>query len=373
MPKVALMQTRAESIISDYSKLLAEIKFERILDKKAKTIIKLNLSWTKYFPACSTEPWQLDGILGALAKKYNCIAVENQTVVTHPWIGAHDNKWLPVLKRHGVDFRPLPDEKWVSYKPKSAMLAMNELFPEILVPKMFFGSNIVHLPTMKTHGHTVTTGAMKNAFGGLIPKYRHHAHRKIDEVLVDLLSIQKEIHKGILCAMDGTVCGNGAGPRTMVPFSGNIILASDDQVAADAVAAKIMGFDPMKIKYLKLAHDLGLGCADIDEVDILGIRRDKFESMNFNFRTKKSLIIQWDQIIRKKTAKMHGLHKFLFHSPFFHSFVFASEFYHDRLWYPAIGKHRIGTFSKTQWGQLFERYESGPMPNYNDQKNWNSY
>ena len=99
------------------------------------------------------------------------------------------------------------------------------------------------LPTVKTHGHTTTTGAMKDAFGGVNPKYRHHAHKKIHEILVDLLAIQKGIHKGIFAVMDGCVCGNGAGPRTMEPFTGNVILASKDQVAIDAIAAKIMGFE----------------------------------------------------------------------------------------------------------------------------------
>ncbi len=77
--------------------------------------------------------------------------------------------------------------EWTSYKPKSEMLAMHDIFDEILIPKLFIGSNMIHFPTMKTHGHTTTTGAMKNAFGGLIPKYRHHAHKKIHEILVDLL------------------------------------------------------------------------------------------------------------------------------------------------------------------------------------------
>lgn len=35
------------------------------------------------------------------------VAVENQTVVTHPWRGAYHNRWLPVLRRHGVPFLPL--------------------------------------------------------------------------------------------------------------------------------------------------------------------------------------------------------------------------------------------------------------------------
>ena len=110
------------------------------------------------------------------------------------------------------------------------------------IPEMFIGKNILHLPTQKTHGHTTITGAMKNAFGGLLTKKRHHSHKLIHEVLVDLLEIQKEIHTGIFAVVDGTVCGDGAGPRSMIPLIENYILASEDQVAIDSISAKMMGY-----------------------------------------------------------------------------------------------------------------------------------
>ena len=86
---------------------------------------------------------------------------------------------------------------------------------------------------------------MKNAFGGLLHTHRHYTHSWIHGTLVDLLAIQKEIHPGIFAVMDGTTAGNGPGPRTMYPVVKNVMLASADQVAIDAVAAKMMGFDPM--------------------------------------------------------------------------------------------------------------------------------
>lgn len=375
MSKVAVLTTTPGNVIKDYQDLMHLAQYENILPKENKTILKLNLSWSLFYPACSTEPWQLDGILKTMKDDgyKDILSVENQTVVTHPWKGAYGNKWLPILKKHEVEFKPLTDVEWVTFKPASQMLAMNDIFEEILIPKIFKGSNILHLPTVKTHGHTTTTGAMKNAFGGLIPKYRHHAHLKIHEVLVDLLAIQKEIHKGIFAVMDGCICGNGAGPRTMEPFIGNIILASDDQVAIDAVASKMMGFDPLKIDYIKLAHDRSLGMGDIDQIDIVGVDRKYFDKQNFGFEVKKSPIIKWDQILRKKTAKFKSLHDLLFYSPIFKAFIFASEFYHDSLWYPTTGKSNIENFMKTEWGELFSRYPYGELPEYKEVKEWNPY
>ena len=37
-----------------------------------------------------------------------------------------------------------------------------------------------------------------------------------------------------------------------------------------AVAAKLMGFDPLSIKFIRLAHEKGLGCGDPKEIEIVG-------------------------------------------------------------------------------------------------------
>lgn len=370
-----MIRTSPESVLDDYGKLMDLAAIEEAISKDAGTVIKLNLSWTLFYPACSTAPWQLEGLLGGLrAKGYeDLVAVENQTVVTHPWKGAYNNKWLPVLEKYGVEFKPLTNVNWTPYEPRSEMLAMYDIFDEILVPEIFVGRNVIHLPTVKTHGHTTTTGSMKNAFGGLIPKYRHHAHRKIHEVLVDLLAIQREIHPSIFTAMDGCVCGNGAGPRTMVPFIGNLILASDDPVSIDATAAKIMGFDPMKIDYIKIAHDQGLGTGDVNQIEIIGMDRREFDQLNFKFRSTKSPIIEWDQRLRKGSMRISWLHSLLFHSPIFKAFIFMSGFYHDRLWYPHTGKRFIKKFYQDSWGKQFNKYEYGKYPQYGTVKEWNPY
>ncbi|MGZ7094951.1 MAG: DUF362 domain-containing protein [Methanobacterium sp.] len=375
MSKVALMKTTPQTVVDDYYNIMHDAEYHKSLSKQDKTILKLNLSWTLYYPACSTPPWQLEGVLNALKSDTysDIVAVENQTVVTHPWKGAYYNKWLPLLNKHEIDFKPLTDVEWVLHEPKSEMLAMNEIFGEVWVPKIFYDSNVIHFPTVKTHGHTTTTGSMKNAFGGLIPKYRHHAHKNIHEVLVDLLAIQKEIHNGIFSVMDGCVCGNGAGPRTMEPFCGDVILASEDQVAIDAIAAKIMGFDPLKIDYIKIAHDKGLGIGDVDQIEIIGMDNVDLKNMNFKFSTTKSPVIRWDQRIRKSTMNVKWLHNLLFNSPLFKTFIFASEFYHDKLWYPTTGKKKIEEYKKTNWGHMFDEYEYGNFPQYDEVKDWDPY
>jgi uncharacterized protein (DUF362 family) len=356
-PKVAVLFTSPEAVLDDYRRVMELAGWRESLTGERELLLKLNLSWTKYFPSCSTQPWQLEGVLRTLVDggyaPDRIIPVENKTVVTHPVQGARNNCWIPVLEKYGCSFQPLTEVEWSVYKFKSPLLKLNDIFPEgIEIPAIYAGKDILHLPTVKTHGHSITTGAIKNAFGGLLKEVRHYAHKYIHEVMVDLIRMQRELHPNVFAVMDGTVAGDGAGPRTMVPTIQNVILASADPVAIDAVAAKLMGFDPMTIPYLRMATEMGLGQAQTDKVDIVG---DDIDEVNFHFRTKRSLVIWGDQMLR--IGPLRFLEKLLLHSPLVVWAPFASNVYHDLIWYPTVGAKRIREFSRTDWGRLFERYQ----------------
>jgi hypothetical protein len=234
-------------------------------------------------------------------------------------------------------------------------LRLDKIFPEgIEIPEMFIGKNVIHLPTVKTHGHSITTGAIKNAFGGLLKEVRHYAHKYIHEVLVDLMMMQKELHPGIFAVMDGTVCGDGAGPRTMEPKIKNFILASADPVSIDAISAKMMGFNPMEIPYIKMCDEMGLGIGNPANIDVMG---QDISGINFGFKTKRSFVIWGDQMLRK--GPLRFLETIALHSPLVFWAPIASNIYHDCLWYPIIGKKIIKKFMKTEWGKLFLTYRKG--------------
>ncbi|MHA1488930.1 MAG: DUF362 domain-containing protein [Promethearchaeota archaeon] len=195
------------------------------------------------------------------------------------------------------------------------------------------------------------TCAMKNAFGGLLTKRRHFSHQFISEVLVDLLIIQKQIHPSILAVVDGTVCGDGAGPRTMIPRVKNYLLVGYDQVAVDTIVAKMLGFEPLKLPAIKLAHDEGLGCGDFDQIEIIG---ENISNINWNFKVKRSIVIWGDQMVRK--GKLKFMEKLLHNKIFFAGPILGSLIFHDMLWFPTIGKRIIKDFMKTEWGKKFTSY-----------------
>ncbi|MGC8861986.1 MAG: DUF362 domain-containing protein [Armatimonadota bacterium] len=355
--KVAVLKTSPETVIEDYARLMKLAEFESHLPKDKETILKINISWHYFFPACSTTPWQLDGVTKALkdAGYGKLIPAQNRTVVVDPKLGAKNNHLESVIKKHGLEFVYLYEEgvKWIKYEPKAEMLVLDKVFPEgIMIPDIMVGRNAVHLPTLKTHVFTTMTGAMKNAFGGLLRENRHWTHSVIHETLVDLLAIQKEIHPGIFAVTDGTFAGDGPGPRAMMPYVKNYILASADQVAIDAIAARMMGFDPMSLKFLRLAYERGLGCADPREIEVVG---EDISNVNFHFHEKMETLASRGQ-------------KLIYHGPLkplenilLRSFItpwsyYASRLYHDAFWYPCVGRPRVKKMLETEWGKLFQSY-----------------
>jgi len=358
-PKVAVLRTTPETVIDDYIRLCELAGMQDALDRSATTIIKDNISWHLLYPGSNSTPWQLEGTVRALLDSgYTDITdVHNKTVVTIADLGDRYNKFGPVLDKFEIpklyNFKS-EDMTWIEHRPKAQMAVLDKIFPHgIYLPDYFFGKNIVHLPTVKTHSYTVTTGAMKNAFGGLLNINRHYTHTWIHDTLVDLLAIQKEIHTGLFAVMDGTTAGSGPGPRTLVPHQKDVILASADQVAIDAVAAQMMGFDPMQIQYIAHATERGLGQGDPREIEIVG--QPEVAEERWNFKVGVNLGTGTGMLLWRTPLKV--FQKLLFHTPIVNIFIFASEFYHDRFWYPAKGRRVVDAWlEESPWGQLFQKY-----------------
>ncbi len=357
--KVAIIRTAPEKVLDDYGRLLELANVKSFLDPSAHTILKDNISWHFPFPGANTTPWQLEASIVHLRNAgYNDLScVQNKTVVTNAFKGTDLNGYWPICKTHDVpvlfNFR-VQDMQWIHYKPKAKMLVLNDIYHDhIRIPEFFFGKNIVHLPTVKTHIYTNTTGAMKNAFGGLLNEKRHYTHSVIHETLVDLLHIQKEIHSGIFALMDGTTAGNGAGPRIMKPEKKDVILASGDQVAIDAVAAKLMGFDPMSIKYIRLAHEAGLGVGDPREIEIVG--NTEVANENWGFKVTKTFLSMLGYLAWFGPTKV--FQKLIFHTPVVHFPNLVSETYHDYYRWNMIDKKTYVQWrQESPWGHLFDRY-----------------
>lgn len=154
----------------------------------------------------------------------------------------------------------------------------------VKVPKTLENSDffITH-PKLKTHSSMKVrlTGALKNQFGCIMEKNKAMYHLAIHEVIADV----NQVFTPNLTIMDGIIAMTGYGPTNGIPQRLNLLFVSSDPVAVDALGAKIFGFDPYTIKYIKLASKKGLG--NMNSV-IVG---DKVENMCFDMHIN-SLIMR---------------------------------------------------------------------------------
>ncbi len=364
--KVALIPTTPATVLEDYHRVMNLADYQDVVARDADTALKINISWHFFYPSSSTTPWQLDGVIRAMkADGYDADLIHgchNRTVVIDAHLGERENKQIDVVEAHGLrNIHLYEGEEWIHVRDAVGELAdeflcLNEVYPKgFHIPKRFIGENIIHLPTVKTHVFTTTTGAMKNAFGGLLNEHRHWTHPVIHETLVDLLMIQKKIHPGIFAVMDGTFAGDGPGPRCMIPHVKNVILASADQVAIDAIAAQMMGIDPLSIKFIRLAHERGLGCGDPQEIEIAGDADFARKSWGFagpfkkmTFASRMQHKIYWGPL--KKPIEW-SLKTIL--APWAY---IASVIYHDSFWYPFVAKQKMQACLDSDWGRLFRNW-----------------
>jgi len=122
-------------------------------------------------------------------------------------------------------------------------------------------------------------------------------------------------------------------------------------VAIDAISAKMMGFDPMSLKYIYLADEAGLGNGRPENIEIVG---ENISNINLKFEVGDNFASRFGDLLWFGLLKF--LQKLMFHTPIVYIFVFGSFFYHDYVWYRFFGKPISSKWMQTKWGKLFEGY-----------------
>ena len=114
MSKVAVLRTSPETVLQDYGRLMGLADHHQFLPKEKHTALNINISWHYFYPACSTTPWQLEGVIKKLISDgydpnllYGC---HNRTVVVSAKKGEVANKHKPVLEKYALNNLPLRRE-----------------------------------------------------------------------------------------------------------------------------------------------------------------------------------------------------------------------------------------------------------------------
>jgi len=104
---VAVVKTSPSSVVDDVGRAMELAGYQDALSKEHNTHLKINISWHVYYPACSTTPWQLDGVIKRMLddgySKQSIIAAHNSTVVVDSHVGEVNNHLSPVIDKYGLE------------------------------------------------------------------------------------------------------------------------------------------------------------------------------------------------------------------------------------------------------------------------------
>jgi hypothetical protein len=119
-----------------------------------------------------------------------------------------------------------------------------------------------------------------------------------------------------------------------------------------------MGMDPLSIKFIRLAHEAGLGCGDPRDIEIVGDTSAASENWHFvgpfkkmTFASRMQHRIYWGPL--KKPLEW-SLKTVL--APW--SYI-ASVLYHDTFWYPMNADRMMKDVLSSEWGRLFQNWTWG--------------
>jgi uncharacterized protein (DUF362 family) len=346
--KVAALKVTPQTVLDDLQRGCDLAELSGALQRDRTTLIRSTLQHQPA-PGAGTTPWQLEGLVRALrnAGHTDFVCMQDRIYSEDP------GGFLALCRRLQTPVRSFHDQHdtvRIAYRPKARLLLLHQLFPAGLsIPEAYFGKNVVHLPTLRAHPDAAVVGAAHSALSGLLGNRSHLAPASWQRALVDGLTIQREIHTGVFTIMDGTsVSGVTKNDPKRAPLLKNIVLASSDPVAIDAVAIKLMGTDPLEVPYIKLAHGAGLGTGDPRDIELVG---DDVSKESWSFHVQPAA----DGPLRRALGRGRQL---LLRSPLAGSISASKNLIHDHYRWPRHERAVFETWKRdTDWGRLFAAYE----------------
>lgn len=307
-------------------------------------VLKVNVVWDKIYPSCTTTPMVIEGVLRVI-KASRRVRPEKITIV--------DTDTAAIM-RADVSFRIQGIEKMARrYGARVVNLSHTEFqtvpFPKALVLHRLKISNvlleadaIITLPVLKTHSYSTMTGALKNQWG-CIHDLRHNFHMVLHQAIADVNNFFKD--KITFALMDGLFGMEGKGPKTGTPRKVGYLFASTDRVSLDTVACRVMGIDPLSVKHITYAQQLGVGSM---KTKLIG---DPLPAFQFQQANKSNFVMATEMGLRRLGPWMEWL-MFDAHSPFLLVLRWAAKIYYD-LWYAAIGIKYARRMLKTNYGKMW--------------------
>ena len=220
-------------------------------------VIKPNISWARRPElAATTNPQVLEAVIELC---YECGA-KKVRIADHT---IHDTRRCFAITGVGSVAKKTDADLVI---PRSSLMRKMKIHGHRLdiwpvFTPLVEADRVINLPIAKDHGLSTLTLGIKNWIGGVGGR-RYALHQDIHQTIIDLA----QFFKPTVTLIDATKImvknGPSGGSISDVAVKNTLIL-SDDQVAADAAAAKLFGINPANLGFIGLGEKWGLGTTDL--------------------------------------------------------------------------------------------------------------
>lgn len=227
-----------------------------------------------------------------------------------PKAAAENQGHMRVINKYNLRFVDLNEGPYERFEvPKPAMFRWYELASELKKVDLF-----VSLAKMKSHHLCGVTLSIKNLFGlppnkiyGC-PRISLHSAIRLPPILADLT----QLFTPEICVIDGILSANYM-EWSGDPVSTGVLIAGNNPVATDSVAARFMGVDPEAQRgtapfiradnHLRMCADLGLGPVRWNEISLIGTLTENRKPFTV-FGASEPSVFEEMENKRKKVARL---------------------------------------------------------------------
>ncbi len=274
---VALVEARPETITEDFRRVLNLAQLPAQLGQESPQLL-LAADAAEFEPGWGATPWQLAGTLawlGERARNTRVAAVGERGVTVvppTPWLQdcLAENSITPLNAPLARAVAPdyLRDHRHVS---RQLHPALDAVLPDgVMVPVGLTERPVLVLtaPTVRSPWGVAAAGALLQSLVTRGAKPGRRIPRA--EIAAEAVGVARELMPNLGVVVDGTLWGIADGPLGRQCLGRNILLAGADPVAVDAVAMRLAGADPMRVPWLRICHDRGIGQASPAEIRVVG-------------------------------------------------------------------------------------------------------
>ncbi len=248
----------------DIFKSLEFINWKEYVKKDSTVFIKPNFTFPYYKEGITTSPELLKNLLEIIKERTDNIIVGESDGGNHSF-SADDafkgHNMYEICRKTNVDLVNLSKLPSMSIEDKIQGKKVKIQLPKLLLEEV---DCFISVPVLKVHVMTKVTLSIKNLWGCYPDTMRCLHHKNLSYKL----SLITKLHNPKIVIIDRTYALDGHGPMYGEAKKTDIIISSNNPVAADSIGAAIIGIELKKAEHIRIAEKERLGTTNLEEVEI---------------------------------------------------------------------------------------------------------